>query len=142
MTIHSSKGAGRLSYDITLGERHRLVVDEPTADGGDDRGPTPHDLFDASLAACTSLTVTLYAQHKAWPLEDVRVAIDRDASEERAGVYRLARRIELVGNLSDEQRARLMEIAERCPIHRLMHAKIEITTLPAASVARAAASDP
>jgi len=107
---------------------HAVGVDEPAANGGADTGPTPHDLFDASLAACTSMTVTLYAHRKGWPLEDVRVEIVRDDRDEDTGTYRLVRRINLVGHLDEAQRARLMEIAERCPIHRLMHAKIEVTT--------------
>lgn len=130
MSISARKAAtGRIAFELAIRD-HRLVADEPLASGGDDLGPDPHDLFDASLAACTSLTLTLYAARKGWPLTDVQVEIERDASEERSGVYRLARRIKLVGALDDEQRARLMDIADRCPIHRLMHAKIEISTTP------------
>jgi putative redox protein len=128
MSIVSRKSEGRLSYEIMIGGRHRIVVDEPTSNGGDDLGPNPYDLFDASLVACTSLTLMLYAQRKTWPLEDVRVTIDRDTTDERQGTYRLARRIELVGALDDAQRQRLLEIADRCPIHRLMHSKIEVTS--------------
>jgi len=129
MSAHSRRpDPNQLACEVEVGT-HVLICDEPAAVGGNDRGPTPHDLFDAALAACTSLTVTLYARRKGWTVEDVRVTITRDDREERNGVYRLQRRIEFIGALNDEQRQRLMEIAERCPIHRLMHAKIEITSL-------------
>lgn len=128
MNARSSRpDPNQLACEIEVGT-HVLVSDEPVAVGGNDRGPTPHDLYDAALAACTSLTVTLYARRKGWAVEDVRVTVTRDDHEERNGIYRLERKIELIGALNEEQRQRLMEIAERCPIHRLMHAKVEITT--------------
>jgi putative redox protein len=129
--IRSNRSTGRLSYQITFDDNHGLVVDEPVASGGDDLGPNPYDLFDASLAACTSLTLTLYAQRKNWALTDARVTIERDQSREREGIYHLTRRIELVGALDAEQRARLMDIANRCPIHRVMQGTIQIESLPA-----------
>lgn len=129
MSIRSHRSDGQVACEITAGERHRIIADEPTATGGDDLGPNAHDLFDASLAACTSITLMLYARRKTWPLDDVRVTIERDNSREREGTYHLLRTIELVGALDAEQRTRLMEIADRCPIHRLMtHATIEIDT--------------
>ena len=128
MSIQSSKSPShKLAFQLAIGP-HTALCDEPVAAGGDDAGPTPHDFFDAALTACTSLTVLMYARHKGWPIEDVRVAVTRDNSQERNGVYRLERKVELVGALSEEQRLRLMEIADRCPIHRLMHAKIEISS--------------
>lgn len=129
MSIQSGKlPSHKLAFQLAIGS-HVVVCDEPILAGGDDAGPTPHDLFDAALAGCTSMTVLLYARHKGWPLEDVRVAVTRDDSQERTGVYRIERKVELVGPLSEEQRLRLMEIADRCPIHRLMHAKIEISSI-------------
>jgi len=128
MTIHANKSqAGTLAYTIGIGS-HAIQVDATRADGGDDLGPTPHDLFDASLAACTALTVSMYAKRKGWALEDARVAVDRDNRSEAQGIYRLALKIELIGTLDADQKARLLEIAEHCPIHKLMHATIEIST--------------
>jgi putative redox protein len=121
-------GQPPLACDIGIGT-HVITADEPIAVGGDDLGPGPHDLFDAALAACTSMTVRMYAQRKQWPLTDVLVSIVRDDHDERNGIYRLSRTIELQGALDAEQRTRLIEIANHCPIHRLMHAKIEIDTV-------------
>jgi putative redox protein len=128
MSITTRKAQGKIAHDIDFNGLHHAITDEPVSNGGDDLGPDPHDLFDASLAACTALTLMLYAKRKQWPLEDVRVKIDRDNHDERNGNYRLARQLELIGPLDAEQRSRLTEIADRCPIHRLMHAKIEIST--------------
>ncbi len=118
---------GKVAYAVTA-NAHTLVTDIDAASGGDDLGPSPHDLFDASLAACTSLTVTMYAARKNWPLTDVQVTVERDNSREAAGHYKLTRRVHLVGALDAEQKTRLMEIANKCPIHKLMHAEIEIVT--------------
>ena len=128
MTVHANKSAtGTLAYTIGAGS-HTFQTDVSRAAGGEDLGPSPHALFDAALAACTALTVTLYARRHGWPLEDARVVVERDDRVDAEGVYRLSRQIELVGTLDAQQRERLMEIAERCPIHKLMRATIEITT--------------
>lgn len=128
MTVHANKSErGKIACIVGVGT-HAIAVDAGKDEGGDDLGPSPHDLFDGALAACTALTLSLYAQRKGWPLEEARVCVDRDARDESSGTYRLARRIELIGLLDADQRERLMEIANRCPIDRLMHAKIEITT--------------
>jgi putative redox protein len=120
---------GNLQYELAIRE-HRLVVDEDASLGGDDAGPNPHDLLDSSLAACTALTLTLYAKRKGFALQDVRVSISH---EESPGHYKLIRQIELVGELNDEQRQRLLEIANKCPLHRILTGKIEIETAPAGS---------
>jgi putative redox protein len=109
---------------------HSLTADNATDGGGNDAGPSPHDLNDAALASCKALTVTWYAARKGLPLTDVRVEVARDGSEERRGVYRLATVLHLAGDLSDAQRAELLAVAEKCPIHKLMSTvKTEITTL-------------
>lgn len=103
-----------------------LVVDSSTGDGGDDAGPSPHDLFDSALAACKALTVMWYANRKHLPVEDIAVSVERDDSHERDGVYVLTSLIRIGGPLSDAQIAELRLVAEKCPIHRLM-TKVETT---------------
>ena len=129
-------GAGGFAQEIVVGP-HRLAADEPTAAGGADTGPNPYDLLLASLGACTSMTVALYARRKRWPLEGVTVrlrhakihAADCADCETREGMIdRIERDIELAGALTDEQRARLLEIAGRCPVHRTLVSEIDIRT--------------
>src|SRR5258705_10891141 len=128
MPISSRKSAeGKLAFSVTIGN-HMITTDVNAGLGGNDLGPSPHDLFDASLAACTGLTVKMYAAHKNWPLEDVHVEVERDASREASGYYRLVRKIRLIGALSAEQVDRLYDVANKCPIHKLMKADIEILT--------------
>jgi putative redox protein len=99
---------------------HRFAVDEPAANGGEDAGPTPHDLYDSALGACKAMTVLWYARRKGIPLEDIEVAVDRDDADERAGVYRLLVTLSLGGALTDAQRGELLLVAEKCPLHKLM----------------------
>ena len=108
---------------------HRITVDELPAVGGDDLGPTPHDLYDSAVAACKALTVVWYANRKGIPLEDVAVRIERDDTQERQGVYRLRASLRLGGPLTDVQRAELLNVAGKCPVHKLMtQATTEIVT--------------
>jgi len=108
---------------------HQIVVDPSVAAGGEDAGPQPHDLYDASLGACKALTVLVYARRKSIPVEDIEVIVDRDDSEERKGVYRLNTTLRFTGALSEEQRQDLLRVAGKCPLHRLMtEVKTEIET--------------
>lgn len=108
---------------------HQIVVDPSVAAGGEDAGPQPHDLYDASLGACKALTVLVYARRKNIPVEDIEVIVDRDDSEERKGVYRLNTTLRFTGALSEEQRQDLLRVAGKCPLHRLMtEVKTEIET--------------
>jgi putative redox protein len=124
------------AQEITIGP-HRLVVDEPVTVGGTDRGPGPYDLLIAALGACTSMTISLYARRKQWPLESVTVRLrhsriyaeDCENCETKEGkLDRIEREVELHGPLSEEQRARLLEIASRCPVHRTLVSEIDIRT--------------
>ena len=111
--------------------RHHLIsADGSVEEGGNDAGPSPHDLYDAALSACKALTVVWYAKHKGIPLEHVEVTMERDASDERKGVYRLAATLHLTGELSEAQRQELLSAAGKCPIHKLMTAvTTEVTTV-------------
>lgn len=115
---------GTLKQTIEVGG-NTFVSDVPVAAGGDGAGPEPHDLLDAALAACTALTVTMVARRKQLPLDDVRVEVTR---EEAGGLYKLLRKIELVGALDAEQRSYLLGIANKCPIHKALNGRFEIAT--------------
>lgn len=109
---------------------HALAVDGSVEEGGTDSGPSPHDLYDAALISCKALTMVWYAKRKGIPLQDVQVTVDRDASAERQGVYRLATTLHLGGDLSEAQRQDLLAVASKCPVHKLMTAvTTEITTV-------------
>lgn len=109
---------------------HTFRSDVGPESGGADSAPSPHDYFDAALAACKAQTATWYAKRHGIPLERVESHVERDDSEERKGRYRLRVRLEFHGPLSDEQRDALARAAGACPIHKLMtRTEIEIETL-------------
>jgi uncharacterized OsmC-like protein/fermentation-respiration switch protein FrsA (DUF1100 family) len=129
-------GQGKFTQDIYAG-RHRLRADEPESVGGTDTGPSPYDLLLAALGACTAMTVRLYADQKKLPLEHVSVAlshnkvhaVDCAECETREGrIDRIERVLTLEGDLDDAQRAKLLEIANKCPVHRTLHAEVWIPT--------------
>jgi len=122
VTTHKA-GSGKIAFEIEIGAHH-LITDEPV-DVGDDLGPAPHEILDASLAACTSLTVLMVAQRKQWPLTDVHVHITHAADDT---TYRMTRTLELIGALTDEQKQYLLGIANKCPVHKTLHKKFEITS--------------
>ncbi|MEY2558309.1 MAG: hypothetical protein QOE34_1734 [Verrucomicrobiota bacterium] len=128
--------AAGFAQEIVVGP-HRLTVDEPIEFGGKDTGPGPYDLLLASLGSCTSMTIALYARTKKWPLESVTVnlrhskihAIDCQDCETKEGkIDRIEREIHLVGKLDPEQHKRLLEIADKCPVHRTLKSEIDIQT--------------
>ena len=125
---------GYLKQEIRAG-RHVLIADEPLAEGGTDEGPGPYELLLASLGACTAMTLQIYARRKQWPLEKVEVSLSHDRiyaqdcedCEAKEGkITRIDRYISLTGELSDEQKGRLLEIAQRCPIHQTLTSEISI----------------
>jgi putative redox protein len=135
-TVTVQGAASGFAQEITVG-KHRLSGDEPISEGGTDTGPNPYDLLLAALGSCTSMTVAMYARRKRWPLEAVTVrlrhskihAADCESCETREGLLdHIDRDLDLVGPLSEEQRARLLEIANKCPVHRTLTSEIDIRT--------------
>jgi len=116
---------------------HPLVADEPIAYGGTNQGPSPYDYLLAALGACTSMTLQMYARQKAWPLETAVVRLHHekihaqdcaDCTDPKHKIDKFEREIELFGELDSEQRQRLLEIAEKCPVHRTLHSEVKIET--------------
>jgi putative redox protein len=128
--IVSSESSDNYRQRIEVDERHELYTDLPVSAGGEGSAPDPHDYFDVALGACKALTVTRYARDKGIPLTGVSVEVDHDGSEERQGRYALSVTLTLKGALTDEQRASLLRVAEKCPLHKLMTtAEVSIETL-------------
>jgi len=131
-----SATTGPSSYRTELRVRdHAFVADEPASVGGGDSGPTPYDYLLASLGACTAMTLRMYATRKGWPLEEAVVHLRNarshaadceDCEKQAVGIRRLERRVDLKGPLTDEQRARLMAIADRCPVKQTMERGFQI----------------
>lgn len=130
MTIKVIRDQSLPMRHIVHVRNHLISTDGTLEEGGNDAGPSPHDLYDAAISSCKALTVVWYAKRKGIPLEQVEVSTERDASEERKGVYRLATTLHLTGELTDEQRADLLAVAQKCPVHKLMTAvTTEVTTV-------------
>ena len=136
VTVQETR-AGRFQQEVRTG-RHRFLADEPVDVGGLDSGPGPYDLVLAGLGACTSMTLRLYAERKAVPLDRVTVrlghsrihAVDCENCETKEGMIdRIDRVITLAGDLNEEQRIRLIEIADKCPVHRTLTSEIDIRTV-------------
>jgi putative redox protein len=128
-----------LRNEVRYGAGHSFITDEPIEAGGEDAGPDPYTLLLAALGTCISMTVTLYARRKEWPLESVSVRLQqerihakdcKECTENQEGhIHRIARSVTVTGQLSDEQRARLLEIAHKCPVHKTLTSPIVIAEL-------------
>ncbi|MDX3773512.1 OsmC family protein [Chromatiaceae bacterium AAb-1] len=120
MSISLQKSdSGQYRQTIRI-HQHTIFADVAASLGGSDSAPDPHDLYDASLAACKAITLMMYARRKQLPLDWVDVDIERDTSQEAQGHYRLNVSLRLIGTLDETQKQQLAAIAEKCPIHRLM----------------------
>jgi putative redox protein len=134
--VVAGDGLGRYSQQLLDGH-HKLTADEPISVGGGDAGPGPYELLLMSLGACTSMTLRMYADQHGWPLERVIVRLKHDRvyakdcaeCETKAGMLdRIDREIELQGVLDEAQTLRLMQIADKCPVHRTLIEQVKITT--------------
>ena len=134
--VSVKSGPSKFGQLVYIGH-HVLQSDEPADVGGDDSGPDPHELLMASLGACVNMTTRMYAERKQWPLQEVEVALSDsrvpgevgDESDAHIGmVDRLELQVSLAGNLSEEQRSALLEVTNRCPIHRMLVSQIQIDT--------------
>lgn len=117
-------------YQVALSDgTHDWLADEPASLGGADSGPTPHHLLLSALGACTAITVTMYARRKGWPLAGIHVDVQIvDEHLAPPTTLQLSRDIRLDGELSPEQRARLLEVANACPLHKLLSGEIRISS--------------
>ena len=122
--VESQFGDGPLQQKLTAGEL-TFLSDTEISKGGNGTGPSPHEYLGAALAACTSMTLKMYAGRKAIPLENAIVTID---IERTGDVEKLTRDIQLIGNLSAQEKERLIEIADKCPIHKALAGQIQIKT--------------
>jgi putative redox protein len=138
--ITASVGPSGYRTVITAGP-HRFDADEPTALGGTGTGPTPYELLLGALGSCMAMTLRMYADRKRWPLHGVRIHLRTERAHEQdcekceneeVGLPRIARRIELAGPLSDEQRNRLHQIADRCPVKQTLQRGLIVETVTGA----------
>ncbi len=135
--VVAENGTGRFSQTVSVNNRHQMLADEPESYGGNDTGPTPYDFLLAGLGACTSMTLRMYAERKEIPLEHVSVTLKHDkihavdcadCETTQGKVDSIEREIEITGDMDDESRAKLLEIADKCPVHRTLHSEVHITS--------------
>lgn len=132
ITVRNQTG---YQQEIIAGD-HVIFADEPVNIGGDDTGPSPYELLLGALGSCTAITIRMYAQRKGWPLKDIEIELSHskdyrkdceDCADNNVKIDRIVRKITFKGDLDDTQRARLMEIARRCPLHQtLVAGQIEV----------------
>lgn len=136
--VSTKVGASDYRAEVTA-RTHEFIIDEPKTLGGGDLGPTPYEYLLGALSGCTAMTLRLYANRKKWPLESVEVRMRTSRSHETdcencdkaaVGITRIERKVDLQGPLSDEQRQRLMEIADRCPVKQTLERGIKVEAVP------------
>jgi putative redox protein len=147
ITAQKDRLESRGMVDVQIGENgyttdivaygHPIIADEPESIGGNDLGPSPYGLLLSSLGACTGITLRMYATRKNWDLKEVLIHLSHDKiyaedcreCETKTGkIDKIERKIELIGQLDDKQKQRLMEIADRCPVHKTLHSEIQVNT--------------
>ena len=140
LVLVSESGKGKFSLELSAGPHH-LAADEPRELGGDDTGPRPHEFVLAGLGACTAMTLRMYAERKKIPLKSVSVRLTHrkikaaecpDCVSKEGEVEEITREISFTGDLDDQSRQRLLEIADKCPVHRTLTGEIKIRTMLAA----------
>ncbi len=113
--------------EITSSSGNVVIADEPIEIGGKDLGFSPKELLASALAACTSATLRMYADHKQWDLEEVKLEVELEFNKNENKTV-ITRKLELIGNLDETQRVRLLKVAESCPVHKMLTNTIEINT--------------
>jgi putative redox protein len=133
------RSLSNLQNEVTYGLGHTLISDEPVEAGGEGAGPDPYVLLLAALGSCISMTVTLYARRKQWPVQSITVHLRQkrvhakdcaecDQTLDRY-IHRIERSVQIEGDLTDEQHARLQEVAHKCPVHKTLSSQIVISEL-------------
>jgi putative redox protein len=129
-------GVGGFATEVRAG-KHAFLADEPVSVGGTDKGPTPYDLLAAALATCTTMTLRMYAAHKGLDLESATVRVSHgrvhaedcvDCEQQDGQIHKFNRELLLEGDLTEAQQARMLEIADRCPVHKTLHSEIKVRT--------------
>lgn len=127
-TVRASIGTTPYVVELEDNHGHRWLADEPLDAGGGNAGPAPEQLLLASLGTCTAVTLTMYAQRKQWPLAGVRVELEFNPAGKPAAGTDIRRRVELLGELDAAQRERLLQVANACPIHKVLTGEIRVDT--------------
>lgn len=123
--IRVSSTSARYGQDITIRDKFHLIADEPLDVGGDDAGVTPVELVLAGLGSCKAITLKMYAERKGWELTHVDVDVSHQKSDRQ---HQILVQLHLEGDLTDEQKQRLLEIADKCPVHKLLESETQIET--------------
>ena len=126
--VHASIGSTPYTVELSDDLGHRWLGDEPEDVGGANAGPSPERLLLSSLGTCTAVTVTMYAQRKQWPLTGVKVELEFNPNGKPEAGTDISRRVELLGDLDDAQRQRLLLVANACPIHKVLTGEVRIDT--------------